>query len=38
MLFYPDVIAKAAEPIVTKELHTNIGVLEGAEQLLTQFR
>jgi hypothetical protein len=37
MLSYPDIIAQAAEPIVTKELHTNTGALEGAEQLLTHI-
>ncbi len=37
MLFYSNVIAQAAEPIVTKKLHTNIGALEHPEQLLTQL-
>jgi hypothetical protein len=37
MWFYPDVIAQAAEQIVTKELHTHMGTSEGAEQLLTHF-
>jgi hypothetical protein len=37
MLFYSNVNAQTAEPIVTKELHTNIGALEDPEQLLTHL-